>query len=128
MQLVPTNTKSSMKNRNQRISDRESPIQQKRAAVRILVRNISISAYKKYMQPLPIFGHRLDYARVEVNESATPKSRGEATAAIEAKVWVNTSSGKHFRPGQQRYGKTKRDEYTSEAEAIRRGYRAAKGG
>jgi hypothetical protein len=62
-----------------------------------------------------------------VNGSAPPAdSRGEAAA--EAKVRVNTSSGKYFRHGQQWYGKTKRGEYMSEAEAIRKGYRAAKGG
>jgi hypothetical protein len=66
-----------------------------------------------------------------VNGSALPDSRGEAAASTEpsaAKVWVNTISGKYFRPGQQWYGKTKRGEYMSEAEAIRKGYRAAKGG
>jgi hypothetical protein len=86
-----------------------------------------IAAYKKYIGPSPISGHRLDYARAGANGSAPPDSRGEATATA-AKVWVNTSSGKYFRPGQQWYGKTKRGEYMSEAEAIQKGYRAAKGG
>jgi hypothetical protein len=73
--------------------------------------------------PSPVFGHH----RPAYAGSALPDSRGE-TAATEAKVWVNTSSGKYFRPGQQWYSKTKRCEYMSEAEAIRKGYRAAKGG
>jgi hypothetical protein len=67
-----------------------------------------------------------------VNGSATPDSRSDTATSTEssaaAKVLVNTSSGKYFRPGQQWYGKTKRGEYMSEAEAIRKGYRAAKGG
>ena len=86
-----------------------------------------IAAYRKYIGPSPNSGQHLRYARAaDVNGSA-PESRGEA-AATEAKVWVNTSSGKYFRPGQQWYGKTKRGEYMTEAEAIRKGYRAAKGG
>jgi hypothetical protein len=92
-----------------------------------------IAAYKKYIGPSPDSGHhRPGYARVDVNGSAPPDSRGEAAPSTEssaaAKVWVNTSSGKYFRPGQQWYGKTKRGEYMSETEAIRKGYRAAKGG
>jgi hypothetical protein len=91
-----------------------------------------IAAYKKYIGPSPDSGHhRLGYARVDVNGSESPDSRSVAAASSEssaAKVWVNTSSGKYFRPGQQWYGKTKRGEYMSEAEAIRKGYRAAKGG
>jgi hypothetical protein len=86
-----------------------------------------IAAYKKYIVPSPDAATIPGYARVGVNGSAPPSdSRGEA--AVEAKVWVNTSSGKYFRPGQQWYGKTKRGVYMSEAEAIRKGYRAAKGG
>jgi hypothetical protein len=86
-----------------------------------------IAAYKKYVGPSPISGqHRLGYAGAGLNRSAPPDSRSEA-AATEAKVWVNISSGKYFRPGQQWYGKTKPSEYMSETEAIRRGYRAAKG-
>ncbi len=84
-----------------------------------------IAAYKKYIGPSPDSGHhRPAYAGSGANGSA-PDSHG--AAATEAKVWVNTSSGKYFRPGQQWYGKTKRGEYMSEAEAIRKGYRAAKG-
>ena len=90
-----------------------------------------IAAYKKYIGPSPISGDRIDYARTGANGSAPPDSRGEAGAAAESsatQVWVNTSSGKYFWPSQQWYGKTKRGEYMSEAEAIRNGYRAAKGG
>ena len=89
-----------------------------------------IAAYKKYIGPSHDSGHhRLVYTGAGVNGSAPPSdSRGETAASpgpSAAKVWVNTSSGKYFRPGQQWYGKTKRGEYMSEAEAIRKGYRAA---
>jgi hypothetical protein len=85
-----------------------------------------IAAYKKYVGPT--FGHRLVYTGAGVNGSAPPSdSRGEAVAT-EAKVWVNTSSGKYFRPGQEWYGKQNVANIMSEPEAIRRGYRAAKGG
>jgi hypothetical protein len=81
---------------------------------------------KKYVGPSPDSGHyRLDQAGAGLNGSApAPYLRGEAAVSTEAsrgKVWVNTSSGKYFRHGQQWYGKTKRGEYMSEAEAIRRG-------
>jgi hypothetical protein len=87
-----------------------------------------ITAYKKYIGPSPDSGHhRLGYAG-----SAMPDSRSDTATTTEssaaAKVWVNTSSGKYFRPGQQWYGKTRGGEYMTEAEAIRKGYRAAKGG
>jgi hypothetical protein len=86
-----------------------------------------IAAYKKYVGPSPISSHRLGYTGAGANGSAPP-SDSRSEAAAKGKVWVNTSSGKYFRPGQQWYGKTRRGEYMSEAEAIRKGYRAAKGG
>jgi hypothetical protein len=92
-----------------------------------------ITAYKKYIGPSPDSGHhRLVYTGAGVNGSTPPSdSRSEAPISTESsatQVWVNASSGKYFRPGQQWYGKTKRGEYMTEAEAIRKGYRAAKGG
>jgi hypothetical protein len=45
----------------------------------------------------------------------------------ENEVWVNTRSGKYWRPGSQYFGKTKQGQFMSEADAINRGYRAAKG-
>lgn len=41
------------------------------------------------------------------------------------KVWVNTGSGKYFFPGAKYYGKTKRGEYLTEAEAKAQGFVAA---
>jgi hypothetical protein len=42
-------------------------------------------------------------------------------------VWVNLSSGVYWAPGTQYYGKTKRGEYMTEAEALKAGYRSAQG-
>jgi hypothetical protein len=42
-------------------------------------------------------------------------------------VWVNTKSGKYWKPGSLYYGKTKRGEYMSEKEAVQKGYLPANG-
>ncbi len=42
-------------------------------------------------------------------------------------VWVNTKSGKYWKPGSAYYAKTKRGEYMTEKEAVNEGYRAANG-
>ena len=42
-------------------------------------------------------------------------------------VWVNTRSGKYWKPASRYYGKTKRGEYMSEKEAVQKGYRPANG-
>jgi hypothetical protein len=42
-------------------------------------------------------------------------------------VWVNTKSGKYWKPGSLYYGKTKRGEYLSEKEAVQKGYLPANG-
>jgi micrococcal nuclease len=42
-------------------------------------------------------------------------------------VWVNTKSGKYWKPGSAFYAKTKRGEYMTEKEAVQEGYRAANG-
>ncbi len=44
-----------------------------------------------------------------------------------SQVWVNLGSGKYFGPDSSHYGKTKRGQYMSEADAVRQGYVAAKG-
>ena len=46
---------------------------------------------------------------------------------LPAKVWVNTKSGKYWKPGSRYYGKTKQGEYMSEKEAVQKGYRPANG-
>lgn len=63
----------------------------------------------------------------------TPGNQNDAPATTSAapgsggQVWVNLRSGKYFYPGMEYYGKTKRGEYLSEADAQRQGYVAAKG-
>jgi endonuclease YncB( thermonuclease family) len=42
-------------------------------------------------------------------------------------VWVNTKSGRYWKPGSTYYAKTKRGEYMTEKEAVQEGYRAANG-
>ncbi|RNC73256.1 MAG: helix-hairpin-helix domain-containing protein [Desulfuromonadales bacterium] len=43
-------------------------------------------------------------------------------------VWVNTDSKIYHKPGSKWYGKTKTGSYMTEAEAVKAGFRAAKGG
>lgn len=45
----------------------------------------------------------------------------------EHEVWVNTGSGKFWRHGSRYFGKTKRGEFMTEAEAVHRGYKPAGG-
>jgi hypothetical protein len=67
-----------------------------------------IATYKKYVGPSPDSGHHLRYAGA-ANGSAPPSdSRNEAAASTEAKVWVNTNSGKYFQvlPNRGQEGRT----------------------
>jgi hypothetical protein len=73
-----------------------------------------IEAYKKYVGPNP-----------PIQE---PTSRRVPEAADKAgQVWVNTRSGKYWKPGSRSYGKTKQGQYMSEEEAVQKGYRPANG-
>ena len=73
-----------------------------------------IEAYEKYVSPNPPIPE--------------PTSRGVPEAAdIASQVWVNTRSGKYWKPGSLYYGKTKQGQYMSEEEAIQKGYRPANG-
>jgi hypothetical protein len=73
-----------------------------------------IKAYKTYVSPNP------------------PDSRSSLPSASQSppnpdQVWVNTKSGKYWKPGSRYYGKTKRGEYMSEKQAIQKGERPANG-
>ena len=73
-----------------------------------------IGAYKFYVSPNP------PVSRVaSANAAETPLNSDQ--------VWVNTKSGKYWKPGSRYYGKTKQGEYLSEQEAVQKGYRPANG-
>src|ERR1700736_4440810 len=64
--------------------------------------------------------------------SNSPTSRLASPSAVESplnsdQVWVNTKSGKYWKPGSRFYGKTKQGEYISEKEAVQNGYLPANG-
>ena len=92
-----------------------------------------IAAYKKYFHTsLPIAGggRRDGNTRRSPVWMSRPHGLGAApgpTTGSRGKVWVNTRSGKYFRPGSKHYGKTKQGQYMTEAEARKRGYTAAQG-
>ena len=74
-----------------------------------------IESYKKYVaKSPPTAGVR------ETNPApATPSTASE--------VWVNTRSGKYWKPGSRFYGKTKEGEIMSELDALDRGFSPAGG-
>jgi hypothetical protein len=79
-----------------------------------------ISTYKKYFHTdQPVSATRSHGRGASARPPAPP-------AGGTTQVWVNTASGKYFRPGSRYYGHTKQGRYMSEAEAIKAGYTAAK--
>jgi hypothetical protein len=73
-----------------------------------------IGAYKLYVSPNP-----------PISRVASP-SPSDSPANTDD-VWVNTKSGKYWKPGSRYYGKTRQGEYLSEKEAIQKGYLPANG-
>jgi hypothetical protein len=69
---------------------------------------------KKYVSPNP-----------PGTEPASRRASG--LAATSGTVWVNTRSGKYWKPGSRYYGVTKQGEFMTEKEAIQKGYRPANG-
>jgi hypothetical protein len=69
-------------------------------------------AYQKYMGARP--------AVVASPQKLVP-------TANEGEVWVNTRSGKYWKPGSHFYGKTKQGEFMTESDAVNRGYQPAGG-
>ena len=79
-----------------------------------------IEAYKQYVGPEPkAMGPASEDGRAEMTPAASP--------AVAGQVWVNTKSGKYWRPGSRYYGKTKQGEYMSEPDARAKGYSPANG-
>ena len=72
-----------------------------------------IAAYKKYVRASP--------PATIVHETKT------APATTADQVWVNTRSGRYWKPGSRFYGKTKQGEFMSESDALDRGYSPAAG-
>jgi hypothetical protein len=73
-----------------------------------------IEAYKKYVSQNPPAPPVRETSQAPANPAADD-------------VWVNTRSGKYWRPGSRFYGKTKQGEYMSELDALDRGYSPAGG-
>jgi hypothetical protein len=79
-----------------------------------------IEAYKRYVGPEPkALGRPSEDERVETAPAATPAAPGQ--------VWVNTRSGKYWKPGSSYYGKTKQGRFMSEDEAKKAGFTPAHG-
>ena len=103
-----------------------------------------IGAYQKYFhtdRPLTSVRasrRRQPPAEGEVNTESEPSGTAPAPqtpasldtgpqpeTGLTERVWVNTRSGKYFRPGSRYYGQTKEGQYMTETEARRLGYAAA---
>jgi len=67
--------------------------------------------------------------KYEAKSPPTPRVQETKTAPATTanEIWVNTRSGKYWRPGSRFYGKTKQGEFMSELEALDRGYSPAGG-
>ena len=104
-----------------------------------------IGAYQKYFhtdRPLTSVRasrRRQPTAEGEVNTGSEPSGTAPAPqtpasldtgpqpeTGLTERVWVNTRSGKYFRPGSRYYGQTKEGQYMTETEARRLGYAAAR--
>jgi hypothetical protein len=66
------------------------------------------------------------YQKYMVSAAAPPQPLLQP-AASENEVWVNTRSGKYWKPGSHFFGKTKQGQYMAEGDAISHGYQPARG-
>jgi hypothetical protein len=73
-----------------------------------------IEAYNKYVAKSPPAPIVRETRAAPVNSTAN-------------EVWVNTRSGKYWKPASRYYGKTKEGEFMSELDALDRGYSPAGG-
>jgi hypothetical protein len=81
-----------------------------------------IEAYKRYVGPAPKALERpSEDERAEAAPPAAPAAAGQG------EVWVNTRSGKYWKPGSQYYGKTKQGKFMSEEDARQQGFQPARG-
>jgi hypothetical protein len=65
----------------------------------------SIKAHQKYVAKSP-----------PTSELREPQFAAES--ATDREVWVNTRSGKYFKPGSGYYGKTKQGKFMTELDAL----------
>jgi len=68
---------------------------------------------------------RRSYPNFTYQAGSWTKPRRVISTASE--VWVNTRSGKYWKPGSRYYGKTKEGEFMPELDALDRGYSPAGG-
>jgi hypothetical protein len=73
-----------------------------------------IKAYRKYVAKSP-------------PPSKVREPQFAAESATGGEVWVNTRSGKYFKPGSRYYGKTKQGKFMTELDALDCGYLPAGG-
>lgn len=85
-----------------------------------------ITAYRKYMGQSASGGSAHSSPRFGSGADLRSRLWGGLRQVRNAKVWVNTRSGKYFPPGSRYYGKTKQGQYMREKDAIQQGYQAAK--
>ena len=64
---------------------------------------------------------RVRQLRISSRRSYVPET------ATESEVWVNTRSGKYFKPGSRYYAKTKQGKFMTEIDALDSGYLPAGG-
>jgi hypothetical protein len=74
-----------------------------------------IKAYQKYIAKTP------PTAEVQGQPRFAPET------ITESEVWVNTRSGKYWKPGSRYYGKTKEGKFMTEIDALDSGYLPAGG-
>ena len=75
---------------------------------------------------------KLDRSVQNLRRPGSPTSRLPSPTALEPplnfdQIWVNTRSGKYWKPNSRYYGKTKQGEYMPEKDAVQKGYRPANG-
>jgi hypothetical protein len=79
-----------------------------------------VEAYKRYVGPEPKASSRpSEDERAETASAAAP-------AAVD-QVWVNTRTGKYWRPGSRYFGRTKQGRFMTEQEAKAEGFQPAHG-